>query len=223
MTFNLNIESDALIVEGDALISKLLIDSFEDGDHAEYTDTSGDYYVVKDSTVAKHDSYYLDFAEAGQHSGAGLVSTSGLPRYPSPGNTFESHSQLIYSADFAGIQFACQTESDTFPDGYRCQVDGEQDRIEIIKHTGGGGTFSTLNSSAMNVSNYTNEWLRHKVFWDTNGDIVYTVYDSSGSQITQTSANDTTYTSGGFGYASETNSSLSSEQHVYHDYANIID
>lgn len=199
------------------------IDSFEDQSLSEYTDASGRYTVpTADASFARHGDYYVDFVGS-QGSGAGLVSTSGLPNYPAPGDTFKAYSQFVYAADFGGIQFACQTESSTFPDGYRCQIDGGQDRIEIIVQTGGGGTFNTIGTAPLTLSNFLNEWLEHDVTWATNGDITYTVSDATGTQQASVTANDTTYTAqAGFGWASETNSSLDAEQHVYHDMAHIL-
>lgn len=224
MSFDYSLDSDGDYVldsQGN-YVSHLRIDSFEDNDIAEYSDLSGRYRVIQDSALAVDGSYLLDFVGS-QGSGAGLVSTAGLPRYPSPGDTIVGHSEFLYAADFGGIQFACQTESDTFPDGYRCQIDGGQDRIEIIKQTGGGGTFDTLATASLNLSNHLNEPLRHRVPWGTDGSITYAVLDDTGTVLAETpTVTDTTYSSGGFGWASETNSNLDAEQHVYHDHGYLV-
>ena len=213
------VQNGAVTVRDGAAVARQLIDSFEDQSLSEYTDLSGRYRVIQDSALAVDGSYLLDFVGS-QGSGAGLVSTAGLPRYPEPGQTISAYTEFVYGADYGGIQFACQTESDTFPDGYRCQIDGGQDRIEIIVQTGGGGTFNTIATAPLNVSNYLNEPLRHRVPWGTDGSLTYAVLDNSGTVLAETpTVTDTTYTTGGFGWAAETNSNLDAEQHIYFDHA----
>lgn len=219
-----SVQNGAITVRNGAAVARRMIDSFEDASLSEYTDVSGGYYtLVNDATLAVDGEWLVDF-QGNAGSASGLNSMSGLPNYPSPGDTIVSHTEFVYGNDFGGIQFGIQNETDAFPDGYRCQIDGGQDRIEIIKQSGGGGTFDTLGHAPLTLSNHLNEPLQHVPHWGTDGVITYTVNDENGNQLAQadnSSNPDTTYTSGGFGFASETNSGQTTEQHVRHDMAYI--
>jgi hypothetical protein len=73
------------------------------------------------------------------------------------------------------------------------------DRISLARNVANNDTSGTV--LATSTVTYTTGWYEVVIDWQTNDDIDVYLYNSSGSLVTSISANDTNYTSGGYGYA----------------------
>ena len=73
------------------------------------------------------------------------------------------------------------------------------DRISLSRNVSNNDTSGTV--LATSTVSYTTGWYEVVIDWQTNDDIDVYLYNSAGTLVTSISANDTNYTSGGFGYA----------------------
>lgn len=185
-----------------------ICDSFEDESLSEYAATS-DMTVVDQGKVpvgSQHGFKLLQSTRTDGKIGA-ATTTSGLPHYPSQGDTFKwrvkevSESSIIIRHPF-GLQSNVSPGVQNNPDeenGYHVRLRFDNDSLELAKQD---GSFSVLASdSSMTYSLST--WYEPEVDWATDGTITVTLYDLSGTQLGQVSATDTTYTSGGIGFSSD--------------------
>jgi len=163
-----------------------VIDDFEDNDISEYSGDTGEYTVQ--STTVKVGSYALEIPNISGDGGRHIQSLSGLDKYPQAGDTFE---------------FWVRSEvGNSATPGFALQNDAKNDCYDILFNDStlgirkfSGGSVSTLSSVSHTISAAT--WYRIVVEWGGGGVITATVYDSSGSEVSNVSANDTTYTGGG--------------------------
>jgi len=99
----------------------------------------------------------------------------------------------------AGLYFGVQGLNMPLRGGgeaYQVRVQGFNNTLAITKPQGG---FNELNNSPLNID--FNNFMEIKVDWGTNGTITATAFDSAGSQLSQVTANDTEYTTGGVGWS----------------------
>lgn len=74
-----------------------------------------------------------------------------------------------------------------------CTINHPNNKIEIKKLENGSG--STLNSTSGAISG--SKWYKLKIDWSTNGDITFTLVDTSDdSTVASVQTTDSTYTSG---------------------------
>lgn len=173
--------------------SPVIVDDYEDGDIAEYAGDTGSYTTQQ--TTVYEGSYALQ--ETDTSTGAAwLQSTSGLNAYPSQGDTWSVRVYLDQSTSNPFIQYALQSNTNG-SDRYDLQLDSQNGDFKI-RVTSGGST-STL-ASDTSVSYPSGEWLKVTVQWASDGTMTATVEDASGTQLSQISATDTTFTSGGVGF-----------------------
>jgi hypothetical protein len=171
-----------------------VIDDFEDGDIAEYSGTKTDY-SVQTGTVFEG-TYALEKTDTTFES---LTSTSGLPRYPSQGDTFQVKCRTTDITDYASYMIFGYQDSDNF---YRVTIRRDDSAsavfFEIQKFS--GGNFNELSEVSFTGTDLSsNAWHTIEVDWADDGTITATAYDSSDNQVVTTSATDTEYTGGGFG------------------------
>lgn len=72
------------------------------------------------------------------------------------------------------------------------------DRVSLVKNVQNTDSSGTLLSSS--TISFSDGWYEVEIDWQTNDDIDVAVYDDTGVLVATTSANDGTYTSGGFGF-----------------------
>lgn len=193
-----------------------LVDSAEDGDIAEYGgDTGG--YSTQTSTVYDQSTAIEGTASSGGYNG--ISSTSGLPAYPAQGDVLSCRVYLDTANGWAdndrmGVMYGTGAETMP-PDGYRIDLDAANDDMILAIWNSNG--FTSLATANIDVSALTDAWIKLEVDWQSDGTMVFTVYDSSGSSVNSVSATDTTYSSGGVGYIVDESGSDSTPS-VYFDY-----
>jgi len=126
-----------------------------------------------------------------------IISTSGLDRYPEPGEKF-----ACYINDIGDLvpyfYFGVQDESNYYAAGIFPDIN----EFRLSKNGVGGG--DTIDTDSVSLS--LDEWYDVEVEWETDGTITarcHEVDQSTGereSEIASASANDTDYTDGGVGF-----------------------
>ncbi|ADQ68442.1 hypothetical protein C499_08722 [Halogeometricum borinquense DSM 11551] len=155
------------------------VDGFEDGDLSEYTQTTGD--TVQSSMVWSGD-YAVEMDPSVDED---LVSTSGLPKYPSAGDTISF--RTYHDGSGGGWAFNFGKDSNNY---YRVRHGYTVQDIRIIKVV--NGTSTTLRDK--DIGTPSGEWVRGKIEWGENGELNYTVYDEAGNVVASLSATDSNET-----------------------------
>jgi len=173
------------------------IDSFEDGDIAEYSGATGAYQVEdwSGSSPAPIDGDMV--LSRGSDGGMdNIYSTSGLDNYPSRGDSFRV---WYYVADAAYdeyyVTFVTQNQvSASVPDGYTVGVVPINDSFTLEKD-------HTIEDS-VGVS-YSQGWYYANVTFDDDGsgDVIAVLYDDTGTQLGKVYHRDTAYDTGGVAFA----------------------
>lgn len=180
------------------------IDDFEDGDMSEYSIGDGfgsaASYPNGATTTRPFEGSYSFEVNIDNTTGSVMAeSLSGLDRYPESGDTFEWYWYIEpvspSSDDPDGVNdLTFGFGTDGFRNNeYRAIFDNSNGNIELAVFV--GGSFTSLASTSVTVP--VNEWVRCRVDWGADGNIVFTLYDSGGTQIGQVSATDTSHSSGG--------------------------
>jgi len=205
---------DLFIESGQDTIQRLIevvdtriVDTFEDGDLAEYGHTSGGNIRTSTSVVFEG----TQALEWNGNGGGYAYSVSGLPNYPSAGDTFEFRIYVDGNANQAAAQtyFGVPSlPSGRFAGDYNVILDQGAFRL-----AGPGLSAST------GVGYPSNEWLRVEVDWGVGGTITATLEAADGSALATISDSDTTYTTGGVGVAN-TNDDGSTQ--IYRDQWRIL-
>lgn len=206
-----------------------LIDSFEDGDLAEYTDyedaggTSAFNVLTNENVQAEpiNGEYFATLNDYTSYPKA--ISTSGLGAYPSQGDEWSvwvSASAHVGSADAnadQGIYFGAQD----LDNNYYINIRWHDDLIRLYEKD--AGTATGINT-AQNIGLSGGKWYKCVVRWDDGstfggvaGDITFRIEDAAGNEVASISGNSTLYTSGGFGLYGAANGS----ERLYWDYATI--
>lgn len=177
-----------------------IIDDFEDGDISEYSGNTDLYDVSK---TKPHDGTYSLTPNTAY---AEIRSSSGLANYPSHGDTWEFWIYIFDGFnDYFSVYFANQSNSNT-DDGYDVIM---QPNNAVLLRLWEAGGYTELASDTSTLPQP--EWCKVIVDWQDT--ITITVEDSSGTQVAQCSATDTTYSSGGIAfYENSTNFYLDSMQ-----------
>lgn len=155
-----------------------------------YSGDLTDFARVTDSPIREGGT-----ALRGTTNNTGISSTSGLPNYPSKGDTFAF---WVYNGtDSSGGEMMFGTDSEVRePDNmYRAQLGGsDYDAIALKKAS--GGTTTTIADGRVDIE--VGEWYRLIVEW---GDTIkLTLEDEAGNELQTASAVDTDYSSGGIGW-----------------------
>ena len=184
------------------------VDTFEDDNLTEYTDTSANYTIQTGTVKEGQRALQVD------PDNTPMYSSSGLDNYPAQGDSFSLWVRTANITDewlyvfFAGstgiddhYRLFCRWPDDTF----RIRTDANVD----VCQTG-------------NLGLSTDTWYKVIVQWDDGstfggsaGDFDLFVENASGTQIGSASGNDTSYTGGNIGYRN-TNSSTSDSMYVDH-------
>lgn len=171
------------------------LDTYYDGDLSAST---------RQQTTVQEGSDALEISEGdGTNRNLGSFDTDGLPNYPVQGDQFRcwfrtDSAQSGADADVVALVFGLQNSGDVVSDRYRVGYQGSEN-FRLGKQQ--GGSFSTLAETPLTLS--SNTWYEFDVVWETDGTITAKVFDTSGSEVTSggISATDTSFTSGGVGYA----------------------
>ncbi|MFC6975828.1 hypothetical protein ACFQL1_15950 [Halomicroarcula sp. GCM10025709] len=173
------------------------VDDFEDNDLAEYQGDTG--VASTQSGVVKDGSYALELS--GDPDGSTkpkfptIKSYSGLPTYPEKGDTIEIWVRIENAGVDAQVWFGVQSGSSN---SYNALLRDDVEDIAIFKR----GENTVLDSDPVTIS--TETWYRMKIQWKSNSDIIYELFDTSGSNLATAAAQDGTFSSGGVGF--QTNS-----------------
>lgn len=214
------IDKDTLL-DDSPRVARDTIDSFEDGDMAEYTTYSGANGVFDPTTSpnAVDGDYVCEIRNSSDGSGAIDVvnSLSGLPVYPSRGDTFGCYVSTKFSSTKASVAWAAQEDRNFYPNGYHVWVDGRDDTMELVKFDQNHNR-STLASASFDPT----AWDNGEMCWLEIGfgspTITATLYDSNDNRIQQISGDDTQWDTGGLGFGMEKGTSSSTTSEVYFDW-----
>ena len=191
-----------------------IIDDFEDGDISEYGDLPNDdlaSFRPDETTIVKNGKYSLECATGG---GAKQIhSITGLDYYPESESKFRFNSYADSTELVFGIRFAVKGEDNFYYLRYRTDTNEFQFYIRE------NGNYSLL-AEDTTVTIPVGEWLEIEVDWGSAGTIVMTLFNASGTQLSQISVTDNTFTSGGIGWA--INTTAGTTQYGYVDYARVV-
>jgi hypothetical protein len=190
---------------GGSAIPASAVDNFEAALYEDQNRTLSDLYGGALSNFARQQSTVLEGAYSLQRSGASnsptsIASTSGLPRYPDLGDTFQAQFQAnrfskSESSPFVEIGWFAQSET-TFPNEYAVQMRAN-DTFLIIKRNNG---FSTLTSGSHSCADNTAYYV--EVTHDNQNSITAEVFEKStdNSVSSQLTTTDSTWTDGGINW-----------------------
>ncbi|MEK7462460.1 MAG: DUF2341 domain-containing protein [Patescibacteria group bacterium] len=173
----------------------LAADDFEDNDITEYSGQTTLFGTA--GTFAYDGAYGLDNAgDEGNRANLG-----GIYRTDQTINQGETIRYWQYIDTAAGddtcTKFAVQSGSPN--NNYSvCVGQFGVDRFALAENAIENDTSGTVLASS--TVSYSNGWYEIEVVWETDDDIIASLYDSTGTLVTSISDNDPTYTSGGFGF-----------------------
>jgi hypothetical protein len=162
-----------------------VVDGFEDGDISEYTIDTGQFQATQKKSYTGNRSLYT------QNDFVSIQSTSGLNAYPEAGSNIAVRTLLNESgvSDFRiGVQ-----DSENF---YRIMV---QENSLALKITQSNSDTSLATDTSF--SQETSEWYKLDIQWKENGNITAELYGEQDNLQASVSAVNSTYTSGGVGFA----------------------
>jgi hypothetical protein len=203
------------IIGGGREIPDSVVDYFEEALYEDEGKTLSDYYTRDVADFSRQQSVVLqgDYTLTTSASTARIFSTSGLPRYPSQGDT-PSVDLRYGTGDTREIHlthFAVQSDQTDKPDSYRLKIDTNDSDFgaAIVLEKISSGSETTLDSdSSVDVSALADETLTWQFDnWASDGTISISLLDSSGTQQGTLSATDDTFGSGGIGFQSFSESS----------------
>ena len=186
--------------------SNLVIDSFEDGALSEYVFDRGESGATVTTNAAYIGSQALEISGTNTE----LISMYGLDYYPSAGDLFSTWVRATGGADLVNITYGVQNHLNR----YYARVSFGGDRIKIYRYEDGSSVL-LAKQTGLNLSEDT--WYEVEIDWKEDGTHIFTLYDTNGTQISQISATDSTWSAGGIGY----DAYLSNGGTVYFDYARI--
>lgn len=177
------------------------VDDFEDGDIAEY---SGDSFYEASSDEVYGGTYSL----APQSGDEGDRANSGIARFDqtvSQGERIRFHQYVDTSAgsdDETCALFAVQTPVTNNENYGVCLEQFGTDRFVLAENVESTDTYGSVNVLASSSVTYSTGWYEVIVDWQADNTIAASLYNPSGTLVATTSATDSTYTSGGFGFTS---------------------
>jgi hypothetical protein len=185
----------------DSAIPDSVVDNFEEALYEDKGNTLSDYYGGDLSGWSRQTGtvYEGSYALETPDSTNTFIADDGGNFEVTEGNIFSVQCYTPDSnTDFRPIAWGVQSEVNYGSRScYEIKMDTGFPAFALFKTESGSSTILTQD---VGTSIPTSEWLRIGVDWATDGTLTATLYDSSGSQVTQVSATDTTFTSGGVGY-----------------------
>ncbi|MFB6130813.1 MAG: alginate lyase family protein [Salinigranum sp.] len=128
-----------------------------------------------------------------------IASTTGLDRYPKPGDTFRASVYVPSNgADcFPQVGWAVQSAS-ADPDCYYLEFDqGYSPAIKLLRRT--GGAYAVLDTVPLS-GQLRDRWVTLEVEWGADGRMVGRLLDPSGTKRAEATATDATYDRGGLAW-----------------------
>jgi len=177
---------------GDVLFSgDSVIDSMEDQDKAEYFDFFQGSNVQVSTARASDGTASFEWV-----GNATIYSNSGLENYPVRGDTIRHDYFQATDGAKSGFYFG----GDNPQNSYAVFVDRNGELELRLDRRNDGGSIQTLDTSQ--ISPPTGEFLTVEIVWGTPT-ITAEVRDASGTTLTSVSADDSTFDSGGIGWAGD--------------------
>ncbi|MFC4553481.1 MULTISPECIES: hypothetical protein [Halorussus] len=167
-----------------------VVDDFDDGDLSEYTFDRGGSGARLVSTPPYYGSHALELSGTAVE----MISTSGLPRYPEAGNQFRCRVRATGGADKINFTYGVQDHNNR----YFVRVNFATDRLALYRYENETATKLAANSTGFCLAEDT--WFRIEIEWETNGEHTVKLYNDSEDLLSQFTATDSTWSTGGIGY-----------------------
>ena len=209
------------LLEGTPAVTRETLESFEDGDMAEYVTYkagSGTFAATQSPNAVHGDNICL---VSNSVNGGGAIdvanSLSGLQGYPRRGDTFGCFIGTKYDNTKASIAWACQEDRNAYPWGYHVWLDGRDDTLTLLKYTEAHDRV-IIDSAGVDATAWNNgEMCRIEVEFGSPT-ITATLLDSNDNRIQQVSGNDSELNSGGLGFGMEKGTESDTTAELYFDY-----
>lgn len=182
-----------------------VVDDFEDGDIAEYALETGSFSVQTSTIYSGSNALEASFED---NFGRHIVSTDFSV---SNGKTYRWNVQLPTTDVTGSAVFGVEDESSI--DGYQIEAQANESSFNLAEFEEGS---RTLLSQDTDVTYSTGIWYEVEFDWGSSGGLTATLYDDGGSQVTQISATDSTFSSGGIGW--HMFNSTTTSRSVFYDY-----
>lgn len=168
------------------------VDDFEDQDLTEYSGDTGSFSFTSDTSKVTEGTYALNDTGSTSHL---ITSSSGLDNYPSRGDKWRAD---VYIGNGGNERLQLIFHRQDSNNYYWAFLEADDGTLKLRKTESGSSsdlastTFSYSGSTIYQVEVDTTDTAGH--------DIVLTLYDEGGSQLTSITGNDSTLDSGGIGY-----------------------
>ena len=179
-----------------------VVDNFEEALYEDKGNTLSNYYggdlsqATRQQTTVFEGSYALEFAASGDSYSISRtdVSVGGT-------DTITDYVYMSSTNVSDSGPFVCTQQADATPAGYWLTINPSRGIALFRQDTSGN---YTIVAGRTGNSLPTGEWLQTEISGFDTGDLVYTIYDSGGTQLQQVSGTDSTYQSGGIGFRATT-------------------
>jgi hypothetical protein len=179
---------------------------------SEYSDPNNRSEIV--TYPVEHGSYAVAIESDGSSEDP-VISTSGLPYYPTDGDDFRYETYLGDGESTSHFYFASDSSGDNT---YRVSIEPFTDELRIYLID--GGSFTDLGTQDLG-SVPEGEFLEVEISWTGGGGFSVEVFNDSGTSLGSVSTGDSTYTGGGIGWAAS--SGVTGEtKTVWFDYCRTI-
>lgn len=175
---------------------ELTVDDFESGAVSDAYGGATDHFTVQSGV--SQGSYGLEGTTSSNGGVRTLASRDGLSAYPQPGDEFSFSLYLTGENDKPIIQWGVQNISSGVCNGYLVEVRSDSSRLKLSRYQDG---FNSIDEGSVNLSDYLNEWLEINIVWKRSGEMVASIFDSTGTKLIEVNGTDTTYESGGVAFA----------------------
>ena len=185
--------------------SNQVVDSFEDGNLSEYSFNRGQAGANIVSNPIWGGSSALELSGTNTE----MISMEGLDYYPSAGDVFSYSIRMTNGAEETNFTYGVQDHLNR----YFVRIDPYKNDFDLYRYEAGNVIYIDGNSPDIQED----AWYRVEISWGVHGTHTLTLYDSSGTKLSQFSGSDSTWQSGGIGF----DGYLSGEETVYYDHVAI--
>lgn len=165
-----------------------VVDDFDDGNLSEYTILTGS------ASTATSPTYFGSYSLKIDGTDTEMISTTGLPSYPTAGDRFRYRLRVANGASQVNLSYGVQSH-DTC---YLVQIDFGSNSLALIHMD--NGTKTTLAESNSGFTLSEDAWFRIEIDWCDNGDHTVCLHTDSEDRLVQISGSDSSIASGGIGY-----------------------
>ncbi|MCD5381099.1 MAG: DUF2341 domain-containing protein [Candidatus Pacebacteria bacterium] len=182
----------------------IVVDDFEDNNITEY---SGDTSLLTTAAASAYGgSYGLELTSGNE----GTRLTDGIARFGQTSTTSQGetirYKQYVDtgsgSSDEACTMFGVQLPVTANQNYGVCLELFGTDRISLVKDVESTDTYGGVSVLASSTLTYSTGWYEVEIDWLTDNTIFVSLYDNTDTLVATTTATDSTYTSGGFGFTS---------------------